>query len=42
MTKTIELNVDNMLYEKAKKKAFENGINFDEYIWRLVKKDLKC
>ena len=39
--KSIKLNIDNLLYEPAKKKAFEEGIDFEEYLWRLIKKDLK-
>ena len=41
MEKKIELNVDNSLYPKAKKRAYEMGIVFDEYLWRLINADLK-
>lgn len=39
--KEIKLNVDILLYEPAKKKAYELGIPFEEYLWRLVNRDLK-
>ncbi|KKL24182.1 hypothetical protein LCGC14_2417900 [marine sediment metagenome] len=39
--KNIILNVENTLYDPAKKKAKEQGIVFEEYLWRLVKKDFE-
>lgn len=38
--KEINFNVDNLLYPRAKKKALERGIVFEEYLWRLVSTDL--
>jgi len=41
MTIEIKLNVENLLYQLALKKAHKQEITFDEYVWRLVKKDLR-
>ena len=40
MVPSINLNIENNLYEPAKKRAQERGIVFEEYLWRLVNTDL--